>query len=116
MKRMIGIAVAGAALAAAIVLLDDRANPEAESRALSDVPAPSSDVRVQDVRVQHEIVTLPLPAPTQLVARPAAAPAPARAVPTVRRARQQNEALLMKAGRVLLGDGRHRPEPFPRIR
>lgn len=82
-------------------------------------PVPS-----RDVQVRHEFVRLPStrPAPRVPRARQAimslaasaqgAAPAPIAA----RQARPTERALLSKVGRAVAGDGRFRPEPFPKLR
>lgn len=90
------------------------------------------------VRVSHEFVTVEIPPPegranaprvigprTSLAAnrpgakpsRPAGAPKTAThdPAPTVRRG-SRDRNLLERAGRVLIGDGKYRPEPFPRVR
>ena len=64
------------------------------------------------VRVEHELVRLPKPRPQQRINRPAqwrstrlAAAEPSEARP----------ALIVRARRALVGDGRYKPEPFPRL-
>jgi hypothetical protein len=65
-----------------------------------------------DVRIEHQLIhVMESPAPprrpvTAAVNRPASIRKP------VQRARQ--EALVVRAGRLIMGDGRYRPEPFPR--
>jgi hypothetical protein len=77
------------------------------------------------VRVSHEFVTVEIRPRTSLAAnrpgakpsRPAGAPKTAThdPAPTVRRG-SRDRNLLERAGRVLIGDGKYRPEPFPRVR
>ena len=92
-----------------------------------------------DVRVQHELVTVPVdirasngPARTQVAHSSAkaeralldlepedepvtAASVSGRQSSTVKRA-SRDQTLLEKARRAFVGDGRHKPEPFPRPR
>jgi hypothetical protein len=99
---------------------------EGESVAAIDSPAPLP-AALPDVRVRHEFVTVPVPsrpenpAPVRTArslglepaaARPIAAPT---AAPAVRRA-SRDASFLEKARRAVVGDGRYRPEPFPRIK
>jgi hypothetical protein len=80
-----------------------------------------------DVEVRHEFVEIPLPPPpprTSLARRsegsapaskkPLALPLATARPDAVRTADTDN--LLIRAGRALIGDGKHRPEPFPRIK
>ena len=65
-----------------------------------------------DITIEHQLIQVTESAtprrrpPTVAVSRVAAVRKP------VQRSRQ--EALVVRAGRLLLGDGRYRPEPFPR--
>ena len=133
MKR--GIWLIFAALAIAAAALPFRYDP-APVAALESTPAPPE--RSAPVRVSHEFVTVEIPAPAAHGARP---PGVTRlqtvlangsgseslgrrevvkavhrdAGPTTRHAaRDQN--LLERAGRAFVGDGKYRPEPFPRIK
>lgn len=110
-KRWIAAAIVTAAGATA--LLAGKQAPDADIQA--GTPAVIRHEPARDVRVRHEFVRIPLPpvAP-RLEARAAAPAAPRRARPA--RAEADDEALLSKARRVLVGDGRYRPEPFPRIK
>jgi hypothetical protein len=87
---------------------------------LRQMPGPAvsaaPDAEQQTVRVEHEFVSLPASpvpladaAPAGNVERAAVVP-PRRAVPPAPRTAGN------KAKRALLGDGRYRPEPFPRPR
>jgi hypothetical protein len=87
----------------------------------SDAP-----VRAQpasDVQVRHELITLRVP-PTLpprvtsagLASRGAPARLPSSAPPQVTEPALRQTTLMQKARRALVGDGRYRPEPFPRIR
>ena len=68
----------------------------------SEAPFEAQDV--ETIRLEHEFIHVrPAPAPRRHV-RPAAEPvSPAR-----------HRSFVTRAARVLTGDGRHRPEPFPR--
>jgi len=77
-----------------------------------------------DVRVRHSYVTVMPPAVTAMPAavktdrapvRVAAAP-PSRRPDPVQLATTRQVGMVAKARRALVGDGRYRPEPFPRIR
>ena len=133
MKQGLWLIFTALALIAAGVLFQYGPEPVAMS-------APPSDVgrRPAAVRVSHEFITVPIPTP------PAADPGPRqvndepRTMLASRSAgpRKSNEQILKAAGRgsvtlrnasrdrnifekarrAFLGDGRHRPEPFPRIR
>ena len=89
----------------------------------------SKAARVADVQVRHEFVTLQVPAsapgthtqPSQpaTISASASAAVPRlvrRTSPQGRRAHAEPAALLSRVGRAVAGDGRHRPEPFPRIK
>jgi hypothetical protein len=90
-------------------------------------PAAQPPAALPDVRVRHEFVTVSVPSrpqnpsPVRTVrssggksgaARPIASPT---AAPAVRRA-SRDASFLERAGRAVIGDGRYRPEPFPRIK
>ena len=76
----------------------------APTPALDEPEAPS-------VRVEHEWVRLPRPRPPQLSRpRPWRSTRMAVAPPPDSRA-----TMVAKARRALIGDGRYRPEPFPRL-
>lgn len=98
--------------------------------------APAVD-RLPDVRVQHEFVTVPTspagstsnPQERTRLARTRAAPDSSSATATIdaqtaeavtRKATtsraSRDQTLFEKARRAFMGDGRHRPEPFPRPR
>ncbi len=89
-----------------------RAEP---SETITDEPAPvepagpSPDTPTDTVRVEYDLVEIAPPVPRRVpVRRPVAA----------RQANVREEPsevpLVVRAGRVLIGDGRYRPEPFPR--
>ncbi len=68
-----------------------------------------------DIRIEHQLIQVaesPTPRrrpPTVAVSRVASVRKPAQ------RSRQETqETLVVRAGRLLMGDGRYRPEPFPR--
>lgn len=129
-KRVLWLMFMGLALLAAVVLF--RSGPTGDALAsVESTPPPSV---LPDVRVKHEFVAIPLPPPpaTSLADRsegtaPAAKkrreasssrPDVVRTANLASRAgapdRQDN--LLIRAGRAVIGDGKHRPEPFPRIK
>ena len=72
----------------------------------------------ESVQVRHEFVVVPLPERVdtrRAAAEPSSArprPSTARRNPTVRP--RPSESLLDRTRRAFLGDGRYRPEPFPR--
>ena len=75
-----------------------------------EVPFRATETALEDVQVRHEFVTI-----ATLVTPPAAT----RRNVTPRQPARRNSpgaGLWSKAGRALVGDGRHRPEPFPRIK
>lgn len=80
------------------------------------VGSPAAESEPEDsVHVVHDLIHVtppPAPPPPQ---RPRIAPA-VRKVPGDQRAdrRTDSDPLIARAGRVLIGDGRHRPEPFPK--
>ncbi len=96
------------------------------STAPSATPSPAEPrPSVPSVEVRHELVAIPVPMARALNRR--AAPPPAfraasnsRTVPrpATRQARHSppDVRLLEKARRAVVGDGRHKPEPFPRLR
>lgn len=132
MKRSLWLIFAALTLIAAGVLLQYQPDRLA-------VAAPA-DVQLPDVRIQHEFVEIPAagvvsatPAPDRRAARTNSAnpvgpdtnvaepggaievvPASHR-TPGVRPA-NRDRTLFEKARRAFVGDGRHRPEPFPKVR
>ena len=92
-------------------------SPRVDPTAAGPAPLPqaspgiqSSPVASPSVRIEHELVRLPKPRP-QRINRPqgpstrlaAAEPADPRA------------PLIVRARRAFTGDGRYKPEPFPRV-
>lgn len=73
---------------------------------------PSHDVGkaniVDSVRLQHQLIEIRIPA--------RATPPPRAASPRSPRAEASRPRFVDRARRVLIGDGRYRPEPFPRPR
>jgi hypothetical protein len=82
------------------------------------------------VTVRHELVTVPAPAPTAPPTRtahradPPAAPAPTlgarpttagASAPAVQPA-SRDQSFFNRARRAVVGDGRYRPQPFPRVK
>ncbi|MBA2302015.1 MAG: hypothetical protein H0W08_05225 [Acidobacteria bacterium] len=92
-------------------------------------PAPSATPSPAEprpsVQVRHELIAIPVPM-ARVINRRAAPPPAFRAAlngrpvprPATRQAGQSapDVHLLEKARRVVVGDGRHKPEPFPRLR
>ena len=65
--------------------------------------APPAAPQVESIRLEHEFIHVrPTPAPRRL-SRPEPLPPAARP-----------RSFVARAARILTGDGRHRPEPFPR--
>ena len=130
-KRVLWLTFMGLALLASTVLF--RSGPTGD--ALANVePTPPPSV-LPDVRVKHEFVTIPLPpTPSTSLAHRSESSAPAvkkraeassRARADVVRtanlagkagAPDRQDNLLIRAGRAVIGDGKYRPEPFPRIK
>jgi len=82
--------------------------PQAPVTPAVQVPETAPALTAPSVRVQHELVRLPKPAPR--VNRP-----PWRSTRTALANPPYGRApLLVRASRALVGDGRYRPEPFPR--
>lgn len=108
MKRTLWIALALVAgvTAATALLQGEPSNAEAGS----DVPQTAIEKTRDFVQVRHELVTIAAPVPPPAAGRRSASPRqPARRTP-------HDAGVWSKTGRALLGDGRHRPEPFPRIK
>ena len=130
MKRSLWVIFGILVLLAAAVLLDVGRRDDTEFDAPNDgVPLSASPpASLPDVRVRHEFVTISTtPVNWQRAARPPATarpstdalrtPAPAQPPPAPAVARAGEDlGLLERAGRAVIGDGRYRPEPFPRIK
>lgn len=114
MKRLLVTVAAIVLLAALIATVRLVSQPHKSSADDGEAPlAASSDA----VQVRHEFVTLPDPAAAPLLDhRPSTPPTTPVSAPRLQRVRAGDDALLSKARRAILGDGRHRPEPFPRIK
>ena len=88
-------------------------SPRVEPTAVSPVVAPqiSPEPAGPSVRVEHQLVRLPKPRPQHINRPPQwrstrlAAAEPSESRP----------ALILRARRALVGDGRYKPEPFPRL-
>jgi hypothetical protein len=81
----------------------------------SPVVAPTTDVK--DVRVEHELirVTQRTTLPPQTRFRPVRTPAiSAKAPEATAPEMKKPEGIAGRAARAFLGDGRNRPQPFPR--
>jgi hypothetical protein len=131
-KRVLWLIFGGLALLAAAVLF--RSDPAGDAAARVDAP-PAPSV-LPDVRVKHEFIEVPIPTPRTSLAR-----SPQRSAPVAKTRPQvaarvrttadgvrsasavskdepsdRRASLLARAGRAIVGDGKHRPEPFPRIK
>lgn len=88
-------------------------SPLVDRTAVQPVAAPVSEPETAgpSVRIEHELVQLPKPRPHR-INRPAQwrSTRLAAAEPTDRHA-----PLFIRARRAFIGDGRYKPEPFPRI-
>ena len=133
MQRRLWFIFAAIAMIAAIALF--RYDPE-PAAALESATVPSASPVA--VRVSHEFVMVEFPAPaTQPVGRPSmsrretivamrAAGGPVERRDTLKasnrgsdpavRPASSDQNLLERAGRAIVGDGKYRPQPFPRIR
>jgi hypothetical protein len=112
------------ATAAAVLLVNQSHSSDASVR----VAAVEKMIPTADVRVRHDFVTVALPPPikgvtprlgppaTSLSASAGSAQSPATSPSPPRRTRTNDGPLLAKVGRAVAGDGRYRPEPFPRVR
>lgn len=134
MKRILSLIFAVLAFAAAALLLRFPREPSAARLQ----PAPP---QLPDVRIEHEFVRIPVPAFTTGSDRgrrplvrapmehetkvtlhtpeqsaPAVSPVSSQPTSAIVQPPAQNPTLFDKARRALIGDGRHRPEPFPRVR
>jgi hypothetical protein len=108
MKRTLWIALALVAVATAVTALLQTEPPNAEAR--TDVPFRATETAVDDVRVRHELVTIATPVPAPVAASRRVTPRqPSRRTSPV-------AGPWSKTARALVGDGNHRPEPFPRIK
>ena len=90
--------------------LAERPRREPVTAPLAPVPQPPPASVAPSVRIQHELVRLPKPAPR--APRPPAWRSTRMALahePTGR------TPLIVRASRALVGDGRFKPEPFPRL-
>ena len=107
----------------ATALLVSQPHPS-DLAASSSPPTVVKPVPSPDVRVRHEYITItPIereprrPSPrlstVSLSASAKGAPSPAG---RARQPQPTERALLSKVGRAVAGDGRFRPEPFPRLR
>ncbi len=120
MPRRMWIAVVIVVGTGATGLLFSQPHASDANMPLTVVPAVPAQ---QDVRVRHEYITLMSPPPvysprlsSPTLSASAATAAPPEATNRPRRSRPTERALLSKVGRAVAGDGRYRPEPFPRLR
>ena len=77
-------------------------------------PSPATADEAPTVRVEHEFVTVSPAVPNESGA-PTRPPA-VRVMRPVRAAVSESRTLAGKTKRAFLGDGRHRPAPFPSVR
>jgi hypothetical protein len=131
-KRVLWSIFGGLALLAAAVLF--RSSPAGDAAAR--VEAPPAPRLLPDVRVKHEFIEIPIRTPPTLQARspqrsasaermrpeaPPRVPARTDAIRTASAVSRdepsdRRASLLVRAGRAIVGDGKYRPEPFPRIK
>jgi hypothetical protein len=129
MTRLATVLALGALAAGGLLLVARSAGPSTAAPATVVAPGPpgggSVSVGSSDtVHVEHEIVVVPHTPP----ATPPATRDPARqgrsaqarsALQASRSSRPQadepSRGVAARAGRLLVGDGRYRPEPFPRV-
>jgi hypothetical protein len=99
---------------AAVMALAHRVGMSSSS-SLSSVRVVRNDVVAtierEDVRVQHQILRVPAPRAMPRIAPPA----PHRLTRVTREA-TPHPGLMAKARRLIVGDGRYRPRPFPTVR
>jgi hypothetical protein len=84
----------------------------AESPMVEPPPAPALN-EAPAVRVVHELVgaTVLIERPIEPIGRRSAA----RRAPAAPSRHTQQPGIVSRARQLLLGDGRHRPQPFPRV-
>lgn len=109
-RRWVFVAAAALVILTLLVIWRSPASPHAVDQA--NVAANAT----RDVQVQHQLVTVTsTTSPT--LSSVTAAPGRTLVARTERRqSAQPASTVLARAKRALLGDGRHRPEPFPRIK
>ena len=107
-------------LFAGVVLIfrgsDGRA--EAPPRVTPPTPEPVQSVEVEHTLVTAELVAPPAASTRGVPARSARPPAPRRHAATsvaFAATREKPTSLAEKTRRAIVGDGRHKPQPFPRI-
>ena len=120
-KWVMAASALGVVLAMPITLRQMSGQPAAAEPGEPPESKPDERVETRAVRVEHEFITLVDTAPVESDPVTAVRTASVRALPHVRRARNEPKAdaektLAEKTRRALLGDGRYRPEPFPRAR
>ena len=84
----------------------------------AESPVPAGQASPGRVQIQHELIRIepaPPTAPQRSVRRPRLSSATRLAAFKPSPARTQAN-LAVRAGRMLAGDGRYRPQPFPRVR
>ena len=91
--------------------LGERPRREPVTAPLPAVSQPLPASVAPSVRIEHELVRLPKPAPR--AARPSAWRSTRMAMVQPPEGRAP---LIVRASRALVGDGRFKPEPFPRLR
>jgi hypothetical protein len=121
MNRWAAVLAAAGVSAAALLMFPRVSGAPADVRhePVQPVTAPAVGTpaaHTDAVQVDHEFVVVqptPVRAP-QPRARPVAAARPARSPGGEPRDAAESPGLATRAGRMLVGDGRYRPEPFPR--
>lgn len=87
----------------------------APARGASEDTTDRSDVAPRSVRITHELINAPVVNDRVVLApAPRRAPSPRTVTPVARRA-ETRPGGPSRAMKLLLGDGRHRPAPFPTV-
>jgi hypothetical protein len=108
MKRTLWIALGlVTVVTAATALL--RTEPS-NTKAVEEVPFEAAETVPDIVHVRHEFVTIATPVPAPAAASRSVTPRPPS------RRTSPVAGPWSKTARALVGDGHHRPEPFPRIK
>jgi hypothetical protein len=84
------------------------ASPDPPSASTEAIDSPLDAAASDSVRIEHELIGVRAPKRPKVRA-PRLSPLPA-----VRQAQTGSRNVVARASRVLVGNGRYRPEPFPR--
>ncbi|MDQ3419259.1 MAG: hypothetical protein M3541_10815 [Acidobacteriota bacterium] len=110
---MVVVTVVGTAATALLFSQPHASDADMPLTVVTPVPAP-------DVQILHEYITIapaqPRPGPSPRLSSVSASASSSATTPSrARRSRPTERALLSKVARAVAGDGRYRPEPFPRL-